>query len=271
MSTISSNLVMASFSSQFDYAPKRQASLNVGRPRLQGKDEDENNAFQKNLDDELKSSLLPTFVSTPTDESTSSVEDDAMWFANDTLAKVKSGQSLADAMIEAKAEAFELLFEEELAENGGDVKKAIEDARVGLGVEMSDQELLGVLHDMVQKYKDTNPELSEELGEYASKLSEKMELEAKRKMEASIDDVVESLTKTGSSAKMDSPIKADTAMQTDSSGKTNSLGILNALQQKHTDSQTKNPLMNIFHSKYLENQAVTSRYESKREALDFVM
>ncbi len=107
--------------------------------------------------------------------------------ASDVLDKIKSGMSIKDALIEAKTERYEMYFEEELAKNGGNVREAAEKAKARLEAEteVTDEEYLGFIQGLSDKYEklaqngsDEIKEIAEDLEELAEELSKQIELTA---------------------------------------------------------------------------------------------
>ncbi len=123
-----------------------------------------------------------------TNISSNEVEKTDQSFVDSVLAKIKSGTSISDALLETKTEFFELYFQEALEENGGNVRAAVESAKTRIP-SLQDEELLGIVQDLARKYSDQSQseedetkaqgyaEISNSLFEYAKTLQEKIDAE----------------------------------------------------------------------------------------------
>ncbi len=105
-------------------------------------------------------------------------------FAQGMLDKIKSGMSFQEAEEAEKSERFALLFEEELANNGGNVKEAIDKAKDKMDPPLTEEELIGVLEGLAGTYRQAgNTELADSLAEEAEMLREKMSVEEQLELE----------------------------------------------------------------------------------------
>ena len=95
-------------------------------------------------------------------------------YTNLMLDAMKSGKSMVEALVETKAELFKELFAKELEANNGDVKDAIHDAKANLKMDLSDQELLGIVQELASDYQ-ANGDIAEQLSEIADDLYRKIE------------------------------------------------------------------------------------------------
>ena len=211
--------------SQVNFPATRQAKSNTGQLPF---DESDTDVFKQSIRDALKDN--EEAPSEPSSSLTSSAE-----YADEVLKKVRSGASIIDAMETSKEDLFKFLFEEEL-EKGRDAKSAVEMAKARLGMDITDQELVGIVEDLVRDYAKTDPSLAKELESVVNELQEqiKSELSAKKQGSEKSGDLTPSF----------------------------------AASSKAAEGQTKNASANIYHSKYLENQRVVDRYESKKESFD---
>ena len=82
-------------------------------------------------------------------------------------------------MKEAKADVFELLFAEALAKNGSDAEAALESAKRKIGMDITDQELLGYVQELATKYEGLDDKTFSQLQDFAKQLSQKIQSEVK--------------------------------------------------------------------------------------------
>ena len=285
MNTILANSAAKSYTSQFDISAIRpvkqhntQSIFSVNKSSAQGDD-----AFQQNVNEEIRrkeqelfeersriststfmtrdildskpnppASSGATFSTGNSDVSKSSGRiDSEKVYVEKTLAAIKGGASLVDAMTSAKADLFELLFAEELEINGGNVGDAIEKAKINMKMEVSDRELLGIVQDMAEEYKITDPQVAKELETFAAKLRDKIALDEKG---------LGNLKSAGESDKSSSQ-GGNTASQVNATSQTNSVSQVNSV------SVLRDQFMDIPHSKYQENQRMANKNEEIRNGM----
>lgn len=166
-----------------------------------------------------------------------------------TMENIRNGDSIVDAMMKAKSEVFELLLKEELEFNGNNVKEAAKEAKINLKMEISDQEMLGVMHDMIQELKDKpnrTPEediLMHDLGDVCDNLAKKISAEYGRE-NLSEQIKLDAKTERVSSNPLD---KADSLTNT------------SPLQAKNASPQNNKELIHLLNENYLYGKNATSK------------